>query len=85
MEGRYRRSLSDAKEAATRSICNLAKNDRDGKPLCDGEAMHWVASAVDTLNKAWQDLLDCVDRQCEERGGKVLDLLDELAEAKADA
>lgn len=78
----YDLRVSDAKAAATRAVANLAKNDRQGKPLCDGDAMQWVATAVDDLNKAWDALTDALVRQRDECGEQVVRLIHELAEAK---
>lgn len=78
----YDRMLSDAKDAATRAVVNLVRNGRDGKPLCDGDAAHWVGTAVDELNKAWDRLTDALVRQRDERDEQIRRLLDELAERR---
>jgi hypothetical protein len=70
----YDRNLSWAKENVTKMICRLAS-----KEGCDPMD---VSAAVNDLNKAWDELTDCLVRQREERDRQILSLIDELAEAK---
>ncbi len=78
----YDRRVSDAKAGATRAIVNLVKHGSDNKPLCDADAANWAATAVDDLNKAWDDLTDALVRQRDERDEWIAKLLNELAEAR---
>lgn len=74
--------LSDAKANATKAVVNLVKNGRDGKPLCDADAASWAATAMDDLNKAWDQLTDALVRQRTERDDQIRRLIDELAERR---
>lgn len=78
----YDRRVLDAKAAATRAACVLVRNDQNGKPVCDGEAAHQMAAALDGLNTAWDELTACLVRQREERDEQISRLMSELAEAK---
>lgn len=72
----YDLELSDVKAATTRELCDLIRDTNGGINL-DG-----IASLIDQLNKAWDELTDCLVRQCKERDDQILRLIDELAEAK---
>jgi hypothetical protein len=78
----YDLMLSDAKAALLEAVAHLGRNDRQNKPLCDGEAERQVACAVDELNKAWDRLTDALIRQRDERDRQIVRLINELAEAR---
>lgn len=66
------RAVWDAKMRATKALIGL--------PDCDGRDE--MASAIDGLSKAHDELADALVRQRDERGREVLRLIDALAEAK---
>lgn len=66
----YDRALWDAKDRCTKALL--------GKPF---DAME-MAGALDSLNKCWDELTDCLMRQRKERDDQILRLINELAEAK---
>ncbi len=72
--GGYDLRLSDAKAACTRCLLQASKDSKFD--------LSNLASAIDHLNKMWDELTDCLVRQREERGEQILALMDELAEAK---
>lgn len=70
----YDAQLRGCKDRVTRLLCQLAtKNPPD---VMD------VGRAVDDLNKAWDELTDCLVRHREERDRQIHRLLNELAEAR---
>ena len=73
MSENYDREVWDAKDGATKTLLGLGS----GKVTIED-----MGHAVDRLNKAWDDLTNCLVRQRDERSSEVLRLLDELAEAK---
>lgn len=75
MSANYDGRLFEAKQRAIRAVCRL----NDPK---DHNAVPDMATALDDLNKAWDQLTDCLVRQREERDRKILALIDELAESR---
>lgn len=73
--GNYDQRLRWAKDAVTTMICNLQAPDTKWT-LMD------LARSVDDLNKAWDELTDCLVRQRTERDAQILRLIDELAEGE---
>lgn len=73
----YDLELSDVKAATTSELCNLIR-DFGTK----GVNLDRIANLIDQLNKAWDELTDCLVRQRKERDEQILRLIDELAEAK---
>lgn len=76
--GEYDRHVNDAKVQVTQMLCSLVSDDERKHRY----AVEGLPQAIDNLNKAWDELTDCLVRQRIERGGEVLRLLDQLAEAK---
>ena len=77
MSGRDR-AVWDAKQNATRALCDFA-----GAGV-DGGLVDRMASALDVLNKAWDELTDALVAHREERGEEVLRLLNKIADLKAE-
>lgn len=76
MSANYDRQLWGAKAHAIQVLCQL----HNSKQFPDA-ATH-MATAIDDLNKAWDELTDCLIRQRDERDMKILALIDELAESR---
>jgi hypothetical protein len=72
----YERAVSDARAAALKAVVNL------GKLKVDENALMWVTGALDTLNKAWDQLTDALVRQRDERDDQIRRLINELAERR---
>ena len=71
----YDSLVSDAKRAVTVSLIDCQRAN-GGVNLAD------LASAIDELNRRWDQLTDALVRQREERQELIGRLLNELAEAK---
>lgn len=71
----YDANLSAAKHRATSELVKIQRDYVNAD-------LHGMAGAIDDLNKAWDELTDCLVRQREERDRQILKLIDELAEAK---
>jgi hypothetical protein len=71
----YDLDLSYAKTAVTNAIARAASKD----PPPD--AVMSIAGAIDNLNKAWDNLTDCLCRQRDLRDKEISRLMSELAEA----
>jgi hypothetical protein len=67
---KYDLRLSDAKQRVTRVLCSNGGNP----DIAD------IASAIDELNKAWDELTDALCRQREERDKLITSLLNQLSE-----
>lgn len=74
----YYRYVHEAKHSVTEAICLIVCSDEKKHE----RGLELLPGAVDRLNKAWDELTDCLVRQRNERGEEVLRLLDLLAEAK---
>ncbi len=74
----YDQRVFSAKNEITQLICSLVSDDERKHRF----AVEMLPGAIDNLNKAWDDLTNCLVRQRIERGDEVLRLLDKLAEAK---
>ena len=73
--GSYDDRVYDAKQAVTRTLCDLGKPDTR-------LAVMDLAGQIDALNRAWDDLTNCLVRQRRERDEQIIRLINELAEAK---
>lgn len=71
----YDARLRAAKDAVTSMLCNLASKDTKFTLLDLGRT-------VDDLNKAWDELTDCLVRQRTERDAQIRRLIDDLAESR---
>lgn len=69
----YQDRVNDCKSAVTKQICQIAAGHGDIMDL---------ASYIDNLNKAWDELTDCLVRQRDTRDAQIFRLMNELAEAK---
>lgn len=69
----YDARLFEAKHRATRTLCAAISGKAD---------LTEVGSAIDDLNKAWDELTDALVRQRKERDLQIIRLIDELAEAR---
>jgi hypothetical protein len=72
----YELRLQHAKTAVTNAVMRAVSKD----PPPD--AVMTLAGAIDDLNKAWDNLTDCLCRQRDFRDQEISRLMSELAEAK---
>ncbi len=70
----YDGRLRGAKDYVTKLLCALAADKKVN--VAD------LGAAIDELNKAWDELTDCLVRQRDERTRTIVSLLDQLAERK---
>jgi hypothetical protein len=75
MVSRYDVRMSDAKQAVTKALCGLAA----GNPGLD---VGGLATAIDNLNRAWDQLTDALVRQRDERDEQIGRLMNEVAERR---
>jgi len=68
----YDGNLYSAKRAATDALLNLSRNPESGQMD--------MAAALDSLNKAWDELTDYLIRQNKARDLRISELTDELTE-----
>lgn len=74
----YSRHVGEAKARVTDAICMIVSSDEKKHQ----RGIELLPGAVDDLNKAWDELTDCLVRQRDARGIEVMSLLDQLAEAR---
>lgn len=74
----YQRVVSDVKSRLTEVICMVVSNDEKKHE----RGIELLPGVVDDLNKAWDELTDCIVRQRNERDAQIRKLIDELAEAR---
>jgi hypothetical protein len=74
----YDRYVSDAKHQVTQLLCSVVSDDERKHRF----GVEQLPGAIDGLNKAWDELTDCLVRQVAERDREIRSLLNQLAEAK---
>lgn len=74
----YEERLFGAKVAVTEAIIKMASTEERARVY----GIETLPGAVDTLNKAWDELTLCLARQVAERDRQIQRLMNELAEAK---
>lgn len=72
----YDGHLFNARQGASKALLNLSKAEAN----CD--AVNFMSTTLDGLNKAWDELTDCLNRRIKERDWEIKRLLNELAESK---
>jgi len=78
MSGEYSARVHEARTNIRDVISGIIGQDERKRSL----AIERLPAAVDALNKAWDELTDCLVRQRDTRGEELLSVLDELAEAR---
>ncbi len=81
VSGTYDRAVFNAKDAATAVVRVMARHEVSGPGNERPISAELVASTIDALNKAWDELTDCLVRQRKQRDEVIRGLIDELAEA----
>ncbi len=76
--GEYDRHVADAKQQVTQVVCGVVSDDERKHRF----GVEQLPGAIDHLNKAWDELTNCLVRQVQERDREIRSLLDQLAEAK---
>lgn len=78
--GSYDRRVWNAKDNVTKLVCDAASSDERRHNF----GLEQLPGAIDELNKAWDELTNCLVRQRNERDEQISRLISELAEAKKD-
>jgi hypothetical protein len=74
----YDDAVFAAKQNVTKLVCDVASDDQRRHRF----GVEQLPGAIDHLNKAWDELTNCLVRQRTERDEQISRLISELAEAK---